>query len=152
MAAVGEGARVPLVVTAADVVEDRGPLAEVPAGQLALDAPLPCQQPVHGGVDLLVVGVGDAQFVGQGGVVPAARGGEFGARGEDALGDEGQHQGALAARLGGQQGVEADLGQGGQDGLDVSVRLGGDDTEGLLGSHQGFPAEGLLDELDDVRG
>jgi hypothetical protein len=152
VAVLGEGTSASLVVAAADVVEDHRPLAEVPPGQLVLDAALAPQQPVHGSVGLLVVGVGDAELVGQGGVVPVARGGELRARGEDPLGDEGQRQGAWSRGRGRQERVEAEFGEGGEDGLDVPVGLGSDDAEGLLRGQQGFAVQGAADQVDDMRG
>ena len=67
VAAVAEAhqrAGVAFVVAARDVVQDLGILAEVAAGEASLDAVLALQQPVHGGVESLFVGIFQGQFGG----------------------------------------------------------------------------------------
>ena len=75
----GQRAGLPLVVAAGDVVEHHRPFAEVLAGELFLDGPLPQEQPVHGVVEVILSGVDDIQLLGQSGAVPVAGMGQLGA-------------------------------------------------------------------------
>jgi hypothetical protein len=70
-------------------------------GELVLDVILAREQPVHRRVQVVLVGVGDTEVLGQRRGVPPAGGGQLGVRRCDARGHHGQHQVALAAGLGG---------------------------------------------------
>ena len=88
MAAGGEGAVGALEVGGGDVGEDEGGVGEMAFGEGLLDGVLAGQEPVHGGVEVVGVGLAELEFVaegvGQGGWAEAARGGELRARLEDA--------------------------------------------------------------------
>ena len=121
-------------------------------GELLLDRRLPLQEPVHGVVEVILGGVGDVQFLGQGGVVPVSGVGQLGAGEEQALGDHGDDQVAPSRGLGGDEVVEAELADHRQDGLDMAVRERAGDAEGLGGGDEGLALEGAFDEVDDVIG
>src|SRR3954451_11538543 len=92
-------------ITAADVVEDQSPLSEVAPGELGLDRLLAAEQPVHGGIEFVVAGVQDVEFLGEGGVVPVSGGGQLGAGEEESLGDQGRDEIAWPRGLGSDGGV-----------------------------------------------
>jgi hypothetical protein len=71
---------------------------------------------------------------------------------DEAFGDHGENEIALRARLGGEQGVEAEAADRGENGLDVAVRLGTLDAEGGGGGKKAFAGKGSADEIDQVRG
>ncbi len=96
-------------------------LDEVAAGQLALDAPLALQEPVHGRVEILGHGAADVEVVGQGGGAPPAGGGEPGVGLEDAGRDEGADEGALRGGAGADELGEAEAAAGLEHGPDGAV-------------------------------
>src|SRR5439155_10892876 len=147
-----QGAGVALVGTAADVVEDHRPLAEVLFGQFVLDAPLTPEQPVQGGVGLLVIDLGDAEFLRQGGVLPVACGGQFGAGIQDALHDQGQHYGPLGTGFAGPQFLQAEAATGGENRFDVAVGFAVEGAEVVLTGQEGLALEGATDEVEDRGG
>jgi len=63
----------------------------VALGQFLLNPILARQQPVHGRVQILRAGIGNAELLGQRGRRPPARGCQLDVRGEDARRDHGQH-------------------------------------------------------------
>ena len=152
MAEARQRAGVTFVVTAADVVKDDGSLAQVALGQLALDARLACQQPVHGPVEVVFVAVGDPQFLGQSGGVPGARSGQFGAGMQKAFGDHGHDEVALAAALGRDYAVQAELTDGTEYRLDVSVGQAALDLKGVGGCDEPFARQRAADDLHEFIG
>ena len=106
------------------------------------------QEPVQGGVEFVLVGVGNVQFLGQRRGVPIPRGGQLGAGKEDLLRDHGQHQVALAGGLRGQERIEFQLANHPQDGLDVTMRQGAKGTERILGGDEFLSLEAAADEVD----
>ena len=72
-----------LEVAGAQIVERQTLFIEVTPGQLSLDAVLALEQPIHGRVQVVLVGVGDSQCRRQRGDVPPARGGQLAVRLED---------------------------------------------------------------------
>ena len=86
--AAGGGAVGALEVGGGDVGEDEGGVGEMAFGEGLLDGVLAGQEPVHGGVEVVGVGLAElevvAEGVGQAGGAEAAGGGELGARLEDA--------------------------------------------------------------------
>jgi len=52
-------------------------------GQFLLDRTLAFEQPVQGGIQVVLISVGDVEVLGQRGVLPAARRGQLGARVQD---------------------------------------------------------------------
>ena len=59
---------------------------------------------------------------------------------------------ALAAGLGGEQGIEAEAADGAEHGLDMAVGEGAFDVEGQRAGRNFSPAEGAADEIDEVGG
>ena len=83
MAIAGQGAGLPFVIAAADVVEDQTAVGQVPLGQFLFDGLLALQQPVHGGIEFVLGGVLDAEFLSKRGVMPVPGGRQLGAREEE---------------------------------------------------------------------
>jgi hypothetical protein len=65
-------------------------------GQALLDGPLTFQQPIHGGIQLILVGIGHVKLFTQGCVVPAVRGGQLALRLQHPGGDHCHYEIALA--------------------------------------------------------
>src|SRR5262249_15072884 len=149
VAVTGQGTGAAFVVAAADVVEDHRPLRQVASGQLLLDVALAAEQPVHRGVQFLAAGIADAELLGQGGGVPIAGRGELGTRGQDALHNQGQDQGALPGGLGGEEVFQIELAAGREDRFDMAVGAALGSAERLGGGDEGFASEGPLDEADE---
>ena len=126
------------------------------AGQGFLDAPLAGQQPVHGGIEFLLVGIRQAEGLAQrrrGGLfAQSARGGQLGAGVDHAGDDEGHHQVALPAGPSVDDLVQADPAQRAQDGSDVTVREGPNDLEPAAGVGDLAALEQRAQPLDDVGG
>ena len=78
-----------LVIAGGDVVEHRRRLPQVAPGQLLLDPLLALEQPVHGGIEIVLVGVLDPELLGQGGGVPEPGGGQLGDGLDQPLDDHG---------------------------------------------------------------
>src|SRR5260370_5602786 len=152
MPIVGQRAGAAFVVTAADVVQHQAAFLQMLLGQFFLDATLPRQQPVHGAIEVIFGGVDHAQFLGQGGAVPQSGSGQLGTGVEDGFDQHGQHQIALATRLGGEDGVEAEFANGKQNGFDMAVGHGSAGGEQVLGGNQGFVAEEATKVFDFVFG
>ena len=74
VAALHEGAGAAFVVAGRDVVEHLGVLVEVALGEAFLDAVLALEQPVHGVVEVVLVGIEEGEFAGEGAGVPEAGG------------------------------------------------------------------------------
>ena len=70
-------------------------MVEVSSRQLFLDAGLTREQPVHGVVEVIFVGVAKVEHRGQCGGVPPARSGQLAVRLEDASGHHGHDQVAV---------------------------------------------------------
>ena len=60
VAEVGERTLPAFIVTAGDVIERMGTVGEMAGGQLVLHAGLAGQQPVHRGIEVVLIGVGHA--------------------------------------------------------------------------------------------
>lgn len=143
-------AALPGVEAGAGVVEDQRSLLEMALGQLGFDALLACEEPVEGGVELLDLGVGDAEFARQAGVVPSAGRRELRTGMDQALCDHPHHQAPLPARLGGKDGVESELAHGSEDRHHVAVRQSADDVEGVIDTDEGLALEEAAEGLDLV--
>ena len=109
------------VITAAHVIEHQTALAQVARGQLFLDPLLSFPQPVHCRIQFIFRGLTHPQFLGQRGAVPLPGGGQLGTGIEQAFDDHGQHQITLAAALGGNHGIQAELAQGQEESFDMAV-------------------------------
>ena len=94
-------------------------------GQALFDAVLASQQPVHGGVQLILVDGTQRQQVAEGGDgafgVQAAGGGEFGASVDDAGDDHGDDEVTLTGGGTSDEGMEGELAEEPEDGGDVAV-------------------------------
>ena len=88
------------------------------AGELLLDLGLALKQPVHGGVELVLVGVGDIEVFGQCRRVPPAGRRQLGMGRNNPRGHHRQNDVAFATRLGGDQGRKAEPLHGQRDGFD----------------------------------
>jgi hypothetical protein len=97
-------------------------------------------------------GVGDVQFLGQGGAVPVSGVGQLGAGKEQAFGDHGDHQVAPWRSLGSDELLQSQLADHRQDGLDVAVRERACGAEGLGRRDESLALEGALDDLDEMIG
>jgi hypothetical protein len=122
VAALGERTARALEVARRQVVEHQAALAQMARGQLLLDRVLAREQPVHRRVQVVLVGIGDAEVFGQRRGVPPARGRKLGVRRHDARGHHRQHQVALATRLGGNHRGQSQPLHGRDDRLHVAVR------------------------------
>ena len=85
----------PFVVAAGDVIEDVIPFGQMSPGQFLLDPILALEQPVHGPVQVVLIGIFQGKFRRQGRGVPEPGGGELGGGLEQTLNDHGQDQIAL---------------------------------------------------------
>ena len=105
--------------------------------QALLDAVLASEQPVHGGVQLILVDGVQLQQVAEGGDgafgVEGASGGEFGAGIDDASGDHGDDEIAVAGGGTSDEGMEGELAEGTEDGGDVAVGEAAQDGEQFAG-------------------
>ena len=114
------------------------------------------EQPVHGRVELFGVDVLKAQRRPEGGgcaiAVQLAGGGELGAGGEDARGDEGEAGVALAAGARVQEAFEPELVHCAEDGCDMAVGQGTFGEEEVVGGDEHLAAQGAADEVDEVVG
>ena len=123
-------------------------------GQALFDAVLASQQPVHGGVQLILVDGSQRQQVTEGGDgafgVEAAGGGEFGACVDDTSDDHGDDEIALAGGGTSDEGMEPEFVERTEDGGDVAVGVAAQATKGGLGIDEGLAFEGSADEIDDV--
>ena len=142
-----------LVPRCGQVVEHQGAVGEVALGETGLDGGLAVEQPVHGGVEVVLVGVVDAEDLGEGvarGIGgQASGGGELGAGGEDAGGDEGHGALALGRGRGGEGAVEAQFPERAEDGGDMAVGVGAEDVDGVGGSgERGAALEQDLEAVD----
>src|SRR5215472_1563485 len=120
--------------------------------QLLLHLGLTAEEPVQGGVELVLVGVLHAQTGGQRGVVPVASGGQLGGRLQESGHDHGHHQLALPSRSGSQHPVETGLAQAAEHGQHVAVRQAALDRELLIEGADRLAAEDCADGLDGLNG
>ena len=125
MAALGQRTAAAFQVAGGQVVEHQCAVGEMALGQAPLDGVLAFEQPVHGGVEIVLVGVLDVERLGErvarGGLCQAPGGGQFRARIEDACGDQGNDALALGGGGAGDGAVEAQLLQGAEHGGDMAV-------------------------------
>jgi hypothetical protein len=110
-----------LEVTRGEVVQHQRVVPQMACSEFLLNSVLSREQPVHGGVQIVLAGVSHAKLFCQGTGVPQARGGQLGGGADDARGHHGLHQIALRARLGRQQGCKAQALHGQRDSLHVTV-------------------------------
>ena len=117
-----------------------------------LDLGLPFHQPIHGGVQLVLVRPFHPQDLGQGGD-PTVRGaqpgqGPFAARVQHPPRHQGQGQVLLPAAAGGEQAVQFQLAQGAHHRGDMPMGAGLDQLHLPIGRADGFPFQPQLDHLD----
>ena len=148
VAVAGQRAGRALEVGRAQVEQHDTALGEVAAGQLALDALLALQQPVHGGVQVLGAGVAQAEVVGQAGGVPPAGGGELGLGAQDAGGDHGADEVALGGWLGSEEAGEIKAAERLQHGQDGAVGARADDLEAVGGVAEGLAGQMGPEQVD----
>ena len=148
MAVAGERAGGTLEVAGAEIEQDEPVVGEVAASELALDAVLALEQPVHGAVEVVGGGVADVEVVGEGGGMPPARGGELGMGLDDAGGDHSADEVALRGGLGGEQAGEAEAAEGLQHGLDGAMVPRADDGKDVGCLDEGAAGEMGLEQVD----
>ncbi len=120
-------------------------------GEALLDGLLPIDEPVHGLIERVLVRIGDAELLGQGGVGPRPRHAELARlRRQDALRHHGHDQGALARGLGVDQPVEAEPAHGRQHRLDVAVGARAHHLQGVLDGSEPLALQDAPDRLDLV--
>ena len=90
-------------------------------GQRRLHCRLPLQEPVHGSVELVLVGPFDAQRAGRSGAAQTASGGWLGVRLQHSADDHGQGQFSLSTGSRRQELVEAELAELTQHGQNMAV-------------------------------
>ena len=156
VAADGQRAAGPLDKAGGELVQGQAAVAEVALGELALDAGLAFEEPVHGGVEVVDGGIVEVEQVGQGGL---AGGAEFtfeaqlGAGLEQAGEDQGQGQRALAAGLVKEDAVEAELAGGAEQGADSTMLAGAAELDGGVGAAEGeLLVKGGLEQVDEGLG
>jgi hypothetical protein len=110
------------------------------------------EQPVHGGVQVVLIGIGHAEVIGQRRGVPPAGGGEFRVGCDDARGNHRQHLFALATGLGGDQRGEPQALHRRGDGLHMAVRARACDLKGLCQRYEGLTLQRATDDLDQRLG
>ena len=137
-----------LIGTAAHIVKHQAAFHQMACGQLLLDAFLPFQQPVHGGVKVIFAGLLHSQLFRQGGSAPLTRGRQFGGGRDQPLDDHGHDQVSFAATLGGDQGVEVEPADHRQDRLHVAVGRGMSSVQQILGGDQGLAAQHAAQGID----
>ena len=101
---------------------------------------------------MILRGVGDVQFLGQGGGVPVSGVGQLGAGKEEAFGDHGDHQVTLWRRLGRDEFLDSQFADHCQDGFHMAVRTCACGAESLSRRDEGLALEGAFDDLDDMLG
>ena len=93
----------------------------MPLGQLGLDGLLALQQPIHGGIQFVLGGVFNMEFLSKRGIMPVPGGGQLGAGEQEPLGDHGQDEVPLPRAPGGDEVIEAEATDHRQDRFDVSM-------------------------------
>ena len=139
------------------VIQDQGPVPEMPPGQAPLDPVLVRQQPVHRRIEVVLVHRPEVQGPGQrvprGGCVQPPGGGRLRAGIEDPRGDHRQHPRPLRRPLGIEQLVEAEPADGAQHRRHMAVRQRADHVEGLVQTgHGGAALEQDAEPLDEGGG
>ena len=134
----------PFEVGRGDVVEEERAVAEVAAGEAALDPALAAAQPVEHGEQFVAGDGAEAEQGAEGGGSglggEAAGGGELGGGVEDAGGDGGEGEVAGAGGGAVQDGGEAELVAEAEDGGDMAVGEGAADGDGLVEAGEGDAA------------
>ena len=96
-------------------MEHLGIVAEMAIGQAALDGRLASEEPVHGGTEVVFVGLLELEFLSEGGGAPQAGGGELGRRLQETLGEHGQDTAAVAGGAAVEKGGDVEFAAGGVD-------------------------------------
>ena len=148
----GQRAGDTLKVAGAEIVEHQASFFEVSSSQFFLDTFLPLEQPIHGGIEIILVGIGHTEAFGQCGGVPPPCRREFAVRFEDACGNHRLDQVALTAWLRSEQFVETKASHRRTTGVDVAVKRGLDDLKCFADSDEGLTFESAAYELDDIFG
>ena len=139
------------------VVKHQGAVLQMPLGQAPLDGVLTLEQPVHGGVKIVLVAVFQPQRLGQrvarGRLGQAPGGGQFRAGVQDPGDDHRQHASALGRVRPGDRPIQSQLAQRPEHGRDMAVGFGTHDVEGVVeAGHGGAALEQHAQALDERRG
>ena len=152
--ALGQRAMGSLQVTGGQVVEHQRVFLQVPLGQTLLDGRLLPHEPVHGGVELMLVDGAEPEHLAQGGDGAFGRqgagGGQLGLRIDDAGDDQGEDEVTDAAGVSGDQRVQSELLEGAEHGGDVAVGQAADAGEGVFRVDEPLTAEDAAQHLDGV--
>ena len=152
--ALGQRAVGSLQVTGGQVVEHQRVFPQVPLGQTLLDGRLLLHEPVHRGVELMLIDGAEPEHLAQGGDGAVGRqgagGGQLGLRIDDAGDDQGEDEVADAAGVSGDQRVQSELLEGAEHGGDVAVGQAADAGEGVFRVDEPLTAEDAAQHLDGV--
>jgi hypothetical protein len=125
-------------------------------GEFVFDARLSRQQPVHGGIQMILIHLLQpqqrAQGTGSSLFVEAARRSELGGRSQNARHDQSAYQIAFGTGRARQVGFETDAAQSAQCGSHVAVGQGAFNLQGLGGREQSLAFEDAAQQIDLRRG
>ena len=124
-----------------EVVKHQGAVLEMPLGQAPLDGVPALEQPVHGGVEIVLAAVFQPQRLGErvarGRLGQAPGGGQLGTRIDDPGDDHRQHAPALGRVRAGDRPVQPQLAQRPERGGDMAVGPRAHDVEGVVEAGDG---------------
>ena len=140
-----------------EVVQHQRAVLEMASGQPSFDPLLALEQPVHGGVQVVLVAVLQPQRLGErvarGVRRQALGGGQLGTRIEDPGDDHRQHASALGRVRAGDGAIQSQLAQRAELGGDMAVGFGTHDVEGVVeAGHRGAALEQHAQAVDERRG
>ena len=145
MAVPGQRTAAPFQIDRGEVVEHQGAVSEMSLGQASLNGLLAFQEPVHGRIQMVLVGLSKLQGLRQRvpcGVLGQGSGrGQLRHRPQDSGRNQRHHPLALRAGSGRKDALQAQLAHGAEHRGDMTVGLGADDVEGVLGADQGVALE-----------
>jgi len=125
-------------------------------GEFVFEARLSRQQPVHGGIQIILIHQLQpqqrAQGTGSSLLVEAARRSELGSRTQNARHDHSAYQIAFGTGRARQVGFQTDAAQSAQRGSHVAVGQGAFNVEGLGGREQSLAFEDAAQQIDLRRG
>jgi hypothetical protein len=117
-------------------------------GELLLDGVLAHQQPVQGGIKLVLIGIRHPEVFGESRALPEPAGGELGVGVDDARGHHGQHQVAFPAGLRGQHRSQPQALHGQRHRLHMAMGARAHDLQGLGGANKGLALQRAPNDVD----
>ena len=156
MAIVCEWTAAALEVRRGDIVQDQRAAGQMARRESVFDALLASVQPVHRGVEVILVDVVQFERFGQarGGRlgVQTARSGQLGLGVQNARRNQGGDELAFSAGMAIQHGLQAETPDGAQDSGDMAMRKRTGDLEGFRGGDEGFALQQAAQGVDLSRG